>query len=300
MLITGETGVGKGLIAECIYRISGLSGPLVAVNVAGLDDAMFSDTLFGHKRGAFTGAEKEREGMVGKAAGGTLFLDEIGDLSTSSQVKLLRLLQEQTYTPLGSDLVKKSDAHIIAATNQDLRRLSAEQQFRQDLYFRLSAHHVEVPPLRERAEDIPLLVGHFINEAARSMNKPVPDATPELLSLLSVYHFPGNIRELRAMLFDAVALHRSGPLLSMESCKEAIEKNRGFGDSTLLEKGPEMPTAVQTVGRFPTLKELEQLFIEEALRQADGNQGIAAMLLGISRTALNRRLSRLKSEQEEK
>lgn len=218
VLITGETGVGKGLIAEAVHRVSGRPGRLVSVNVAGLDDAMFSDSLFGHKKGAFTGAEKDREGMVAGAARGTLFLDEIGDLRTSSQVNLLRLLQEKTYTPLGSDVVKKSDTHIIAATNRDLRRRAVEGGFRQDLYFRLSAHHIEVPPLRMRKEDIPLLVGHFIQEAARSMGKPAPEPTPELLSLLSVYHYPGNIRELRAMLYDAVALHSSGPFLSMESC----------------------------------------------------------------------------------
>ena len=294
ILITGDTGVGKGLIAEAVHRLSGRPGRLVSVNVAGLDDAMFSDSLFGHKKGAFTGAEKDREGMVASAAGGTLFLDEIGDLRTSSQVKLLRLLQEKTYAPLGSDIVKKSDTHIITATNQDLRKLAAEGQFRQDLYFRLSAHHIEVPPLRQRKEDLPLLVGHFIEEAARSMDKPIPEPTPELLTLLSVYHYPGNVRELRAMLYDAVALHRAGPFLSMESCKEAIEKNRGFGEPGADDVGEEASPAVQTLGRFPTLKELDQLFIEEALRQASGNQGIAAMLLGISRTALNRRLNRLK------
>jgi len=298
VLITGETGVGKGLIAEAVHRLSHRPGKLVSVNVAGLDDAMFSDSLFGHKKGAFTGAETDRDGMVTGAAGGTLFLDEIGDLSTSSQVKLLRLLQEKTYTPLGSDVMRKSDARIVAATNQDLRRLAADGRFRQDLYFRLSGHQVEVPPLRMRKEDIPLLVGHFIEEAARSMGKPIPEPTPELLSLLSVYHYPGNVRELRAMLYDAVALHRAGPFLSMDSCREAIDRNRGLGESGDADASVEATPAVQTLGRFPTLKELEKLFIEEALRQANDNQGIAAMLLGISRTALNRRLARLKTEQD--
>lgn len=299
ILITGETGVGKGLIAKAVHRISGRSGEIVSVNVAGLDDAMFSDTLFGHRKGAFTGAERERNGMVAKASGGSLFLDEIGDLRISSQVKLLRLLQEQTYTPLGSDVAKQSDADIIAATNQDLQKLTAEGRFRRDLYFRLSAHRVEVPPLRERVEDIPLLVGHFIEQAAASMGKAMPETTPELLTLLSVYHFPGNVRELRAMIFDAVALHRSGPFLSMESCKEAIDKNRRFGEPGADEPEPATGTSLYTTGRFPTLKEAESLLIDEALRQAGGNQGIAAMLLGISRPALNRRLMRLKAMQNE-
>lgn len=300
ILITGETGVGKGLIAKAVHRISGRTGNLVSVNVAGLDDAMFSDTLFGHRRGAFTGAERDRDGMVARASGGSLFLDEIGDLRVSSQVKLLRLLQEQTYTPLGSDVAKQSDADVIAATNQDLRKLTAEGHFRRDLYFRLSAHHVEIPPLRERVEDMPLLVGHFIEQAAASLDKAVPEPTPELMTLLSVYHFPGNIRELRAMIFDAIALHRSGPFLSMESCKEAIDKNRRFGEPGADEQGPAIGTSLYTTGRFPTLKEAESLLIDDALRQAGGNQGIAAMLLGISRPALNRRLMRLKAAQNER
>ncbi len=299
ILITGETGVGKGLIAKAVHRLSGRSGDLVSINVAGLDDTLFSDSLFGHKKGAFTGAEKDREGMIAKAGGGSLFLDEIGDLRISSQVKLLRLLQEQTYMPLGSDVARKSEAHIIAATNQDLRKLTAEGRFRQDLYFRLSAHRVEVPALRERLEDIPLLVGHFIDQAARSLGKEAPEPTPELLTLLSVYHFPGNVRELRAMLFDAVALHRSGPYLSKESCQEAIEKNRRFGDAGQTENIQMIGTSLRTMGRFPTLKQAEKLLVDEALRQARGNQGIAAMLLGISRPALNRRLMRLRAAQNE-
>jgi DNA-binding NtrC family response regulator len=299
ILITGETGVGKGLIAKAVHRLSGLAGEFVSVNVAGLDDALFSDTLFGHKKGAFTGAERDRDGMVAKAAGGNLFLDEIGDLSIASQVKLLRLLQEQTYMPLGSDVAKKSDAHIVAATNQDLRRITAEGSFRQDLFFRLSAHRVEVPPLRERLEDIPLLVAHFIDQAARSLGKDAPEPTPELLALLSVYHFPGNVRELRAMIFDAVALHRSGPYLSKESCREAMEQNRRFGEGAQTEQKQSIGTSLHTMGRFPTLKEAEKLLIDEALRQARGNQGIAAMLLGISRPALNRRLMRLRAMQKE-
>lgn len=296
VLITGETGVGKGLIAEAIHRISRRKGDLVSVNVAGLDDAMFSDTLFGHRKGAYTGAVTDRKGMIGKAAGGSLFLDEIGDLKKSSQVKLLRLLQEQTYYPLGSDVAKISDARIIAATNQDLRGRIAEGRFRQDLYYRLSSHHVHVPPLRERSEDIPLLVGHFLAEAAQSMGKSVPEPTAEFLKLLSVYHFPGNVRELRAMIYDAVARHTVGGFLSMESCREAIQQNRSLGSGgPQAGSTPGIHTAVRTLGRFPTLKEFEKLLIEEALRQAGGNQGIAAMLLGISRPALNRRLGRLRA-----
>jgi len=150
VMITGETGTGKELLARAIHQLSGRKGELVALNVAGLDEIMFSDTLFGHKKGAFTGAEQAREGMIARAGGGTLFLDEIGDLNESSQIKLLRLLQEQEYYPVGSDIIKKSDARIVLATNRDLQSLIAAGQFRKDLYYRLCAHQIEIPALRER------------------------------------------------------------------------------------------------------------------------------------------------------
>jgi DNA-binding NtrC family response regulator len=169
ILIIGETGVGKGLLSEAAHRLSGRPGRLVQFNVAGADDTLFSDTLFGHTKGAFTSAEQSREGLVSQAAAGTLLLDEIGDLAMTSQVKLLRLLQEQSYYPLGSDVPKNSDIRVLCATNQDLQAQMSAGQFRSDLYFRLSVHQIEVPPLRERKEDIPLLLGHFIEEAAQSM-----------------------------------------------------------------------------------------------------------------------------------
>ena len=171
VLITGETGSGKELLAEAVHRLSGRSGEFVPVNVAGLDDTLFSDTLFGHRKGAFSGADTAREGMVARAAGGTLFLDEIGDLTPASQVKLLRLLQERQYYPLGSDVAKMSDARILCATHRDLNVRMAEEAFRSDLYYRLSVHQVDIPPLRERKEDIPVLVAFFAAEAAESLGK---------------------------------------------------------------------------------------------------------------------------------
>jgi len=262
----------------------------VSLNVAGLDDNMFSDTLFGHVRGAFTGAEREREGLIAKAAGGTLFLDEIGDLNNASQVKLLRLLQDQKYYPLGSDLQRLSDARIVAATNQPLHKRMGGGKFRQDLYFRLSSHPIELPALRHRQDDIPLLVQFFLEEAAASLSKPVPAPPDELITLLSVYDFPGNIRELRAMIYNAVAQHRSGPVLSMESFRELIQKGRRESpdDGDLGDLTDESPLAI--AGRFPTLKEAENFLVAEAMRRAKGNQGIAATLLGITRQSLNRRL----------
>ena len=160
-LITGETGVGKELVARAIHLAGDPSRPFVAVNVAGLDDNMFSDTLFGHKKGAFTGAESNRDGLISQAQDGTLFLDEIGDLSPISQVKLLRLIQEKEYYPLGMDQAKKTNARIICSTNYDLKQRVEKGSFRNDLYFRLNTHVISVPPLRERKEDIPVAPGPF-------------------------------------------------------------------------------------------------------------------------------------------
>lgn len=287
-LITGETGVGKEAVAKAIHIVSGLAGAFIAVNVAGLDDAMFSDTLFGHKKGAFTGAEKEREGLLAAAAGGTLFLDEIGDLSEVSQVKLLRLLQGNEYYPAGSDSAVKSEARIIVATNHNLEELTAKGKFRKDLYYRLSYHKIHIPPLRERKEDIPLLLGRFLEDAAKAMNRSKPTPPPELATLLSLYDFPGNIRELQAMVHDAVARHKSG-VLSMESFRNTI------GDKSSISEVQARPGegCIKTVfGHFPTLKEAENYLISEALSLSKDNQSIAASMLGLTRQALNKRLSR--------
>lgn len=293
VLVAGETGVGKERLVRVLHKLSGRTGELVAVNVAGLDDIMFSDTLFGHKKGAYTGAEQARDGMIAKAAGGTLFLDEIGDLNLTSQVKLLRLLQEGEYYPLGSDVIRRTDARIVVATNQNLRNFMAEGKFRKDLYFRLSAHQINVPPLRERKKDIPLLFDHFLGEAATTFNKTKPTLPPELVCYLGGYHFPGNIRELRAMIFDAMASHKRG-VLSMSVFKNQIGQH-----STLAESAPattEFNWPNELSGRLPTLKEAETHLIEEALLRAKGNQGAAASILGISRQALNQRLSRMHAD----
>lgn len=292
VLICGETGTGKELISEAIHRLSGRKGQLVRVNVAGLDDDLFSDTLFGHRKGAYTGATETREGLVAQAAGGTLFLDEIGDLKLPSQVKLLRLLQEQTYYPLGADVPRSSDVRVVCATNQELGKRIKKERFRSDLFFRLSVHQVEIPPLRQRQDDIPLLVNAFLEEAARELGKPVPTPPQELFTLLATYHFPGNVRELRAMVYDAMALHRSGPVIGLEAFRRGMQKQRHLGDSSGSTEQEKPGLPLQLSGSFPTLKEAETFLIQEALRRANQNQGIAASLLGISRPALNRRLSR--------
>ncbi len=289
VLITGETGVGKELVAKAVHALSRRKGDFIPVNVAGLDDNVFADTLFGHKKGAYTGADQARSGLIEKASGGTLFLDEIGDLSPSSQVKLLRLLQDGDFFPLGSDVAKGSNARIMVATNQDLHGLKLSGKFRKDLYYRLCDHHIHIPALRERLEDVPILMEHFLEKASETLGKKKPTPPDELSILLSTYHFPGNIRELESMVFNAVSSHKSGKI-SMDHFKSHIyEKHPGF--ETPSEKMLEEKKALISFSeQLPTLKQAEQRLIDEAMKRADGNQSIAALSLGITRQALNRRL----------
>ena len=295
VLITGETGAGKELIAQAIHELSGCAGRFVAVNVAGLDDTMFSDTLFGHLKGAFTGADKKRDGLLARASGGTLFLDEIGDLKEATQVKLLRLLEEKQYYPLGSDAPMTTDARIVCATHQCLSKLLTAGEFRKDLFFRLQAHHVHIPPLRERMEDLDLLLDHCLEDAAQSFGKKKPTPPPEILILLSVYHFPGNVRELRSMVFDAVAQHQSG-VLSLESFRKALKKD--LPAPTDATETTDMSAAEVPFGsssRLPTIREAVDRLVAEAMIRAGNNRGVAALQLGITRGALNKRLARQKS-----
>jgi two-component system response regulator HydG len=294
VMITGETGVGKELVAEAIHKSSLRKGKFVSVNIAGLDDNVFSDTLFGHTRGAYTGADRAREGLIARASGGTLFLDEIGDIDESSQIKLLRLLQENKYYPLGSDIPMKSEARIVVATHQDIKELQLEGKFRKDLYYRLSTHHIHIPPLRERSEDIPLLFDYFLEKEAKLLNKIKPKVPVELITLLSTYHFPGNIRELQGMVYDAMARCESG-MMSMNNFKAIINQESTSIINISTQSNGESPL-IDIFGRFPTLKSVEDYVVEEALRLSGNNQGIAASLLGMKRQTLNRRLIRKKQK----
>lgn len=289
VLITGESGVGKELIAKAIHTLSGRKGPLLTVNVAGLDDAVFSDTLFGHGRGAFTGADSTRKGMVENAGHGTLFLDEIGDLSIPSQVKLLRLLQEGEYFPLGRDVPKRMNARVLVATHQDLDKSLAEGRMRRDLYYRLCGHHVHIPPLRERKIDIELLLHHFLNQAALEFGKNKPTIPKELPVLLGNYSFPGNVRELKGMIYDAISTHKS-KMLSMDAFKRAIDKQSpAITQHHEIDNGsvfaPDMP--------LPNLSDVADLLVREAMKRSEGNQSLAARLLGVSQPALNKRLKKI-------
>lgn len=290
VLIAGETGVGKELMARALHTLSGRTGQYVVVNVAGIDDNAFTDTLFGHLRGAFTGADLPRAGLVERAAGGTLVLDEIGDLSKEIQVKLLRLIQEREYYPLGSDMAKAADVRIVVSTNQDLQQLQATGEFRKDLYFRLRAHRVEIPPLRQRPDDIPLLLDHFLAEAATSLGVAKPAYPEQLLTLLSQYTFPGNVRELGAMVYDAVSTLK-GRTISLQRFHLHI----GQGPEQTGQPGAapvfcgEMISPNQAMP-LPTLKEASRALIREAMRRTGDNQSMAARLLGISRQTLARHL----------
>jgi two-component system, NtrC family, response regulator HydG len=293
ILIAGETGTGKELMAHAIHKLSGLKGDFVAVNVAGLDDTIFSDTLFGHKKGAFTGAEQSRDGLISKAGEGTLFLDEIGDLTHASQLKLLRLLQEYEYYPLGSDIVKTSSARVIVASNHDLEKLIEEGKFRKDLYYRLCAYKIQLPPLRERLEDIPLLLNHFIEKAAESLNKPKPVPSPEVAELLMSLQYAGNIREFQAMVFDAVARHQSG-IISYSHFPTVLRRTPPLLPM-LSDTCGETPDPLNILfGKFPSLEEVEEYLIKRALSLTQGRMGVAATILGISRQGLHKRVKTFK------
>lgn len=286
VLILGETGSGKELLARAVHCISGVKGEYVAVDVSGLDDALFSDTLFGHEKGAYTGADAVRSGLLEQARGGTIFLDEIGDLHEVSQMKLLRLLQEGIYYPLGSDRPKKSHARVVTATNKNLASLSgAEGHFRRDLYYRLSTHLVRVPPLRERREDIELLAQQFIAEAASNMDKALPKLSSATLELLVNYDFPGNVRELKTYLYDAVARTTHG-IIEARMIAERLQLNPPEHKVIEGETGP----LEALFGEIPTLDRLIDFAVDQALSATGNNQSQAAKLLGLSRQALNKRL----------
>jgi len=282
VLITGETGVGKELFAGAVHKCSGRKGDFVPVNVAGLDDTMFTDTLFGHVKGAFTGAEKQRQGMVALAEGGTLFLDEIGDLTDSAQVKLLRLLQEKIYSPLGSDKFVRSGVRIVAATNADLEESVRQGRFRQDLFYRLTTHRVDIPPLRERRGDIGLLAPVFYEKALEEVGlkgEPIPTA---FIRMLESYDFPGNVRQLQAVVSDMAMVF--GGKRPGEREAEGFLYRHGISAADVNRK------VFTYSGTFPTLKEIEQYVVDAAVKESEGNLSCAARLLGITRQALHKRL----------
>ena len=280
ILLQGETGTGKELFAQAVHKASGTQGPFVASNLGGLDDFMVSDTLFGHVKGAYTGADDVRKGLIATAAGGTLFLDEIGDLSPLSQVKLLRFLENREYYPLGSDLARKSTARVVAATNHRLEEAVTAGRFRRDLLYRLSTYGVEIPPLRERPEDIPLLCAHF--QKTLSQGQPVAQLSSGAMALLRRYKFPGNVRELRGILLRGMAM-ANGPLIDRPIVEGLLKPSEVPEPETTVE-APLFPP------RLPTIREVIESLVTEAMTRTNGHQTLAANLLGITPQALSKRL----------
>ena len=291
VLITGESGTGKQLVAEAIHAISGREGRLHSpgVGLFSSDDARFSDELFGHVRGAFTHAERARPGHVVQAGAGTLFLDEIGDVPSQSQKGLLELLQTGKFCHVGSDEALICRARIIAATNCDLQQAIEEGRFRRDLFHRLESYHVHLPPLRERLGDLPALVHHFVGQEAALLGKPSPQVPPALFQLLGSYDFPGNIRELQAMVRHALATHE-GRTLSLQAFRDRMISGRGR--TRPVTPAPDAGPPSWLPERLPTLKEVKALLIGEALRRAGGNQGVAADMLGLTRQAVSYHVTR--------
>jgi len=276
VLIEGETGTGKELIARALHNLSTRrEGPLVVVNCAGLPDTLLESELFGYKAGAFTDARKDKPGRFAVADGGTVFLDEIGDISSALQPKLLRFLQEKTYEPLGSSETLKADVRVVAATNKSLQNLVTGGEFREDLYYRLNVLRITLPPLRERKEDIPLLVDNFIMRFNKLRGKEILGVSPEVLSLLMEYDYPGNIREIENIIEHAFVLCRSA-MIGVEHLPDYLRPK------------------LQQPGGFAakTLDELEALHISQALKRNEFNRRATADELGIDKTTLWRKIKK--------
>jgi two-component system response regulator HydG len=284
VLVLGESGTGKELLARYLHERSARAGrPFVAVNCAAIPEAILEAELFGHEKGSFTGAVARREGRFAKAAGGTLFLDEIGELSPQVQVKLLRVLQEGEYEPIGGD-TQRADVRIVAATNRDLKREVAEGRFREDLYYRLNVIAVTAPPLRARREDVPLLVDHFLGSYAAKNGKSRLTASKPALQRLVDYAWPGNVRELENVIERAVVLCR-GDQLGLEDLPEHIAQGEAAGVAGQITFAVGAP-----------LEQLELQAIKETLRQVRGDKALAAQLLGISVRTIYRKLGESEGE----
>ena len=297
ILIRGETGTGKELFAEEIHKLSRRPGAFITVNAAGLDDTMFSDTLFGHKKGAFSGAHEGRKGLVEKAAEGTLFLDEIGDLSAHSQIKLLRLLENGEYYTLGSDVPRTGSCRIVTATNKDLETMMMDGRFRKDLYYRLSSYDILIPPLRERRGDIPLLTNYFVNLEFQDNSRKMPEISSEFLRALMSCSFPGNIRELKSIILSALS-RCNGKLLLAEhlNLPADSENNESSTEATRKSVSVTVNPKLIFTDTLPTLKQAADLLVDESMRRAGGNISIASGMIGISQPALSKRLFKRKSQ----
>src|SRR5437773_2823364 len=295
VLLGGESGVGKDLIARAIHEKSRRArGPFIKINSSAIPESLLESELFGYEKGAFTGANASKPGKFELADKGTLFLDEIGDVPPATQVKLLRVLQEREFERLGGTRTLKVDVRLVAATNRDLRAALEQGTFREDLYYRLNVVPISIAPLRERKEDIPYLVDHFIARFAREAGKPIEGITSAAMKLLADFHWPGNVRELENIIERAVALF-AGTVIDVGDIQLDVSAWQPWslaaganstGPNTASPAAPVLPDGM-------TLERYEDEIIREAVRRAGGNKSQAARMLGLSRNALRYRLSKM-------
>jgi DNA-binding NtrC family response regulator len=285
VLIQGESGTGKELVAHAIHNLSGRpKQKFVPVHCAALSPQLLESELFGHERGAFTGAIERRIGRFEQANGGTLFLDEIGEIDSNLQVKLLRVLgEDRSFERVGGNVPIKTDVRLVAATNKNLEKLVAEGKFRDDLFYRLNVVQITIPPLRERKEDLPLLVSSFLKQFAKENAKPVRELTAEAMEAILAYDWPGNVRELRTTLEHGVVM-ATGAKIGLRDFPHSLRRNEGIKS----KKGETAPPE-----SYLNLHESEHRLIMRALDESKGNRTEAAKRLGISRRTLHRRLKEL-------
>ena len=286
VLLQGESGSGKELVARALHKRSlRADGPFVALNCAAIPEALFENELFGHVRGAFTGAERDRAGLLRQAHGGTLFLDEVGEMPASVQPKLLRVLQEGRVRPVGADIESRIDVRLVVATNRDLAGDVASGKFRADLYYRLAVITIHLPPLRERGDDILLLAEHFLDQLADDAGKPRPEIGDDAAARLLSHAWPGNVRELRNCMERAVALTRHTDV-QVEDLPERVSKYRRS----------HMVIASDDPTELVPLEEVERRYILRVVETVAGNKTMAAKILGLDRKTLYRKLERYKQE----
>ncbi len=287
VLITGESGTGKELFAKYLHKQSARNnGPYTAINCGAFSEQLLTNELFGHEKGAFTGATALKKGLIEVSSGGTLFLDEVTEMAPSMQVKLLRVLQEKEVLRVGGTRPVKCDVRVLAATNRDVIEAVRNGSFREDLYFRLNVVNLNIPPLLQRKGDIPLLAQHFLLKFTSRMNKPVTHISKDVMTLLMDYPFPGNVRELENLIERGTAMAQ-GDTIEVAHLPETLRKAEAFS----LRK---------IDGRLPTLNEQEKTYISRVLDEVKGNQTAAAQILGINRASLWRKLKAQRGEEPDK
>jgi nitrogen regulation protein NR(I) len=320
-LITGESGTGKELVARAIYHHSRRSDrPFLAINCAAIPENLLESELFGHEKGAFTGASAQRVGKFEQCNSGTLFLDEIGDMSLATQTRILRVLQDGTFERVGGNQAVKVDVRIIAATNKPLERAVAAREFREDLFYRLNVVRLQIPPLRERREDIPLLVNYFLKKMVRRQDKAPKAIAPEVISALQRHDWPGNVRELENAVQRAIVMAKGGAILLQDLPSELVFSKPGAGVARWGASDPTPPALnaarasssdddvsevaqvlfrwAKSQPKFKILPAVERELIIHALAETKGNQVQAARLLGITRATLRKRIEKFKIKQE--